>query len=298
MQIFTNRRFLLIAFIILLLTWVMFVTSQNRAHEGRVEYFFNTAMVPLENVFNSTGRVIGDSWETISKLAKLKVENERLLVEVKYLRARQLELNSLELENRRLRDAMQFQTSQPHQMITAEVIAVNPSNWRRTLIINKGSNLGLKRNMAVISPNGVVGRMGEVRHNTAEVILLTDPRDGNFIGGAIARTQNMVIIAGGGDHLGQCTIKPAVDNYINDLKKGDLIVTAETSEKFPRGLPIGKVVALNKGSNKMVYKALLKPVVNLSTLKIVYIIKTKKDEPLPIVEPTPEISDTGISGGQ
>lgn len=279
MQLFTNRRFLFTAFIILLLTWVMFVTSRERTREGRVEYFFNTAMAPLENIFNSCNKVISDSWDTVTNLGQLKVENEKLRAEINYLRTQQLGLNTLKVENQRLREAIGFESSQPHQMIAAEIIAVNPSNWRRTLIINKGENIGLKKNMAVISPHGVVGRIGEVRPFTAEVILLTDPREGNFIGGVVARTQNMVIITGGGDYLGQCTVKPAVDNYFIDLKKNDLVVTAETSDKFPRGVPIGRVVSLTKGPNSMVYKALLKPAVNLRTIQIVYVIKTKKDLP-------------------
>ncbi len=278
LNLFANKRFLLIALIFLLLTWVMFVTSRERPQEGKVEYFFNTAIAPLETIFNSVGRVISDSWQTVTKLGQLKVENERLQKKIANLKVRQLELESLQEENILLREALDFKNSQTNEIVVAEVIAVNPNNWNHTLTINKGSyRYGLEKNMAVISPNGVVGRIGEVRPLSAEVILLNDARDGNYIGGVIARTGSMVIVSGGGEDLGYCTVKPAIDSYFADLKMNDLVVTAATSNKFPKGIPIGKIVNLNKGSNDLVSKASLKPAVNLSQLKIVYVIKTKQE---------------------
>jgi rod shape-determining protein MreC len=279
-QLFVNKRFLFIALLFLVVTWVMYVSSHPRVGEGKAEYFFNTAMVPLESTFNYFGGVVNNSWRTVTKLSQLKVENERLHREIDHLRIHQLGLDALKTENDRLRNALNFQTSQPNELISAEIIAVNPSNWNQTIIINRGQDFQLKKNMAVITPKGVVGRIGEVRAKTAEVILITDPREGNFIGGVVARTRNLVIINGGGQYRGECTVQPAVDSYFMDLKQKDLIVTAETSEIFPRGLPIGRIVYVNQASNKMVSKASLKPAVHLGDLHMVYVLKNKRDLPV------------------
>lgn len=278
-QFFMNRLLLKIALILLLTTWVIYVTSHQRAHEGRFEYFLNTAMVPLESSFNYLGRMAGDSWRTIAKLAELKAENDRLKQEISNLKAHQLGLDALKAENKRLRDAQQFIAVEPHELICAEIISINPSNWNCAIIINKGRKNGLRKNMAVICPEGVVGRIGEVRNSTAEVILITDPRQGNYIGGVIGRTREMVIVAGG-DHRGECTIQPAVDNYFSDLKMKDLVITSQTSEIFPGGLPIGRVVYFVKRINNMVTKAYLRPMVKLGKLEIVYVIKVKKELPI------------------
>lgn len=275
-QFFQNRRVILIALVFLLLTWVVFVTSHRRANEGKVEYFLNTAMTPLESIFNSIGRTVNESWKTITHLARLKEENDRLKEEIAGLKLRQLGLDMLKSENNRLRAALKFQSGQPNELVAAEIISINPSNWNSAFLINKGVNFGLRRNMAVISPQGVVGRIGEVRATTAEVILITDPRQGNYIGGIVNRTRDMVIITGGG-HRGECTIQPAVDNYFSELRINDLIVTAETSAVFPKGLPVGRVVGFKKRVNSMVTAAYIKPIVNLSRLETVYVIKTKHD---------------------
>lgn len=274
-QFFVNRRFLIIALILLIVSWVIFVTSHQRAQEGKVEYFLNTAMIPLESIFNYLGNVADDSWKTLAKLAQLKRENDQLKAEINDLKARQIGLNALKSENERLRAAIQFQTNQPYELISAEIIAVNPSNWNCTIVINKGANFSLKKNMAVIAPNGIVGRIGEVRANTSEVILITDPRDGNFIGGVIERTRDMVFVTGSGNQ-GQCVIQPAIDSYFKDIKKGDLIITAETSEIFPRGFPIGRVASITQRLNHLATKASLKPAVNLSMIQILYVLKSKK----------------------
>jgi rod shape-determining protein MreC len=264
---------------------MLYISSHPRASEGKVEFFFNTAMVPLESTFNYFGNVVNNSWRTVTKLSQLKAENDHLQQVIANLKIRQIGFNSLKAENDRLRKALNFQTSQPNELISAEIIAVNPSNWNQTITINRGQDFQLKKNMAVITPQGVVGRIGEVRSKTAEVILITDPREGNFIGGVVARTKNLVIITGGGQYRGECTVQPAVDSYFIDLKQKDMIVTADTSEIFPRGLPIGRVVYVNKTSNKMVSKASLKPAVHLGNLQMVYVIRNKKDLPVNINNP-------------
>ena len=277
-HLFTNRRFLLIALIFLLITWVMFISSQEKTGEGKIHYFFNSAMIPLESVLNSIGEIVSQSWETITTLSTLKAENERLKAEIGILRAYQKGLDSLEAENRRLRDALQYMDSQPHELIPAEIISVNPNNWNHTVVINKGRNFQITKNMAVITSKGVVGRIGAVRENTAEVILMTDPREGNTIGGIVSRTGNMVIVSGGGQYRGGCSVKPAVESYFINIKTGDLIVTSETSEIYPRGIPIGTISHINKMTNNLVSKASLKPAVNLGILQTVYVIKVKRDE--------------------
>jgi rod shape-determining protein MreC len=277
-HLFTNRRFLLIALIILLITWVMFVSSQEKTGEGKIHYFFNSAMIPLESLFNSIGNTATGSWETIITLSKLKEENDRLKNENDRLKAHQTGLDLLRAENRRLRASLQYMEDQPHELIPAEIISVNPNNWNRTVVINKGKNFQLAKNMAVITPKGVVGRIGEVRGNNADVILMNDPRDGNFIGGVVSRTGNMVIVTGGGQYLGECSVKPAVESYFSNISIGDLVVTSETSEIYPRGIPIGRISQINKITNNLVSKASLKPAVNLGLLQTVYVIKKKRDQ--------------------
>ncbi|NLW45879.1 MAG: rod shape-determining protein MreC [Firmicutes bacterium] len=277
-HLFTNRRFLLIALVILLITWVMFVSSQEKTCEGKIHYFFNSAMIPLESLFNSIGNTATGSWETIITLSTLKEENDRLKTENDKLKAHQTGLDLLRAENRRLRSSLQYMEDQPHVLIPAEIISVNPNNWNWTVVINKGKNFQIAKNMAVITPRGVVGRIGEVRGNNADVILMTDPRDGNFIGGVVSRTGNMVIVTGGGQYRGECSVKPAVESYFSNITIGDLVVTSETSEIYPRGIPIGRISQITKMTNNLVSKASLKPAVNLGLLQTVYVIKEKRDQ--------------------
>ena len=273
----------------------MFVSSHERVGEGKVEYFLHTAMAPLENFFHQTGKISADSWNTISRLSRLKADNDKLRREIGVLKTKQLELSATKSENRRLRASLGFVAEQPHQLIAAEIIAVNPTNFNQTIIINKGRDSGIKKTMAVITPEGVVGRISEVHSNTAEIITITDPRQGNIIGGVVSRTRNMVIVSGGGLQRGTCTVQPAGDSYFIDLKKKDRIFTAETSDIFPRGLPIGRIVTISKEPKKMIYQAHLKPAVNFNRLNMVYVIKVKKDLPLPLVETEPTASKSPVT---
>jgi rod shape-determining protein MreC len=290
LQLLKNKKFVLfIGVIFLLITWVMFVTSQGRNEESEMEFFLNSAIAPLEKAFSYLAKTVGGSWRTLTELGRLKVENEQLKAKLSLLKARQLSYSGLEQENEYLRNALQFERNQVDDLVSAEIVAVNPSNWSYTFLINKGKKQGLEKGLAVISPEGVVGRLGEVRGSSAEVILVSDPREGNYFGGTVKRTNNMVIVRGGGDNRGQCTINPAIDSYFFDLKKDDLIITSDASEKFPSGVPIGKVIAVNKGSNKMVYQAFIKPTVSLGKLQFVYVVKMVKRVPGKITQPLKQV---------
>ncbi len=292
-QQFVNRRFLLFALIILLVTWVLFVTSQEQTKTGKIEYFLHTAMAPLENVFSEIGKTTTESWLTISRLAKLKQDNERLFAENQLLKTKQHTLKVLKTKNDALRAALRFEKEQPHDLLAAEIIAASPSNWKHTLTINRGFKDGIEKNMAVISAEGVVGRVSDVGKNYSEVILITDPRQGNIIGGMVAQNQSMVFVHGGGKK-GMCTVEPADDSYIVSLKKNDLILTAENSDIFPRGIAIGRITKISKQTQQVTYQAILKPAVNLSKLQIIYVVRVKREPKIP-ASPVPTVSPTATN---
>lgn len=276
-QLITNRRFVCVTIIFLVLTWFMFATSREREREGALEYFFNTAMIPLEKTFNWCGSLIGGGWNNVLEMKRFKNENALLREKVAYLETRQSNMEWLETENGRLRDGLGFAASPLNNLIAVETLAVNPSNWGSTLTINKGEEDGISRNMAVISPFGVVGRVLDVRSNTSDIILINDPREGNTIGGIVQRNNTMVIVDGGGTLLGECTIRPVIDNFFTDLKLGDIVTTAQISEIFPQGLVIGKVVGIEQGANKMAFRAVLEPIVDLGKLQTLYVVQKKNE---------------------
>ncbi len=287
-HLFNNKKLLILGVIILLLFWIMFVTADHKSNEGSIEYFLHSAVDPLENGLSLMIGFFQKNIKNILEFHHTQGENKKLKKINNYLLTKQLQFDALKSENKRLRKALEFKNTQTHDLIVAEVIAINPTNWSATLTINRGRNLNIKKNMAVIVPEGVIGRINEVRDYSAEVILITDPRQGNIIGGIIARTKALVLISGKGKQNRFCLVQPAGDSHFTDLKKNDLVTTAENSDIFPRGLPIGRVVKLNKRSEKVINQALIKPIANLTKLQHVYIVRMKQDPITRLEEPPKE----------
>jgi rod shape-determining protein MreC len=276
---FTSQRFLWVRIIVfLIITFMLFNSVQQRAGEGPIGYFLNRAVAPVEYGFYYLGRFTAETGAYVARLGRLERENSRYRKELAKLRAQLFELQTLRAENGRLRSALSFLDRQAHDLVSAEIVATSPNNWKRTVLINHGADAGLRKGMAVITPDGIVGRISEVRDYSAEVILISDKREGNYIGGVVARTRTMVIVSGGGV-WGQCIVRPAVEDYFIDLKQNDLILTAENSDFFPRGLPIGRVVKVTRGSNHMAIQADLKPAVKIGAMQIVYVVRVKQDLP-------------------
>ncbi|NLG84391.1 MAG: rod shape-determining protein MreC [Firmicutes bacterium] len=268
LQFLTSRKLVFIAMTLLLLSWVIFLTTNNRTDETAVEAFLRTAVTPVERIFNALTDWTHSLARTVAVLHRLARENRRLAEEVDRLRMENLILRGYRLENERLREALGLRPRLSYDFVAAEVVARNPSNWYGRLTIDRGAADGITRDMGVIAPEGVVGRIYAVRKHTAEVLLLTDSM--SQLGGMVERTGAHLLLRGESGRPGFCRIIPLKDA---DYAEGDIVVTWEESEYFPPGIPIGRVVEASKGQAGMPLGGSLRPAVDPGRLEVVFVIR-------------------------
>ncbi len=237
LQFLTSRKLLFVGVAILLLTWIMFLTADHPNSETTAEVFLRTAVTPVEHVFDALVDTTRGVLRTIGELRRLTVQNRRLAEEVDRVAMENQTLRGYQLENARLREALALRERLPYELVAAEVIARDPSTWYSRLTVNLGKADGIKRDMGVIAAGGVVGRVLAAREHGADVLLLTDSM--SQVGGMIERTGAHVLVRGDSGRPGFCQLLPLKDA---EFRPGDLVVTWEESEYFPRGLVIGKVV--------------------------------------------------------
>ena len=254
----------------LFITWSIFYTSQERteltwAEYGRLVLFpCKKRPMPLSALWWIPGRPLA-VWAVYT--GKLELREELVRLELKVA-----QLEELQAENNRLREATGFRTGANLQLLPAEVIGRSPSPWMETLIIDKGEKDGLARNMPVISKEGVVGRLFRIGPNFSEVVLLTDSRDGNSMSGVIERTRDLVYIYGySTGRKGYCLVKPS--DLGVDIQVGDRILTSGASLYFPRNLLVGVVQEVRDHDDVFSREALMKPAVNFSRLEYVFVVK-------------------------
>ena len=129
-----------------------------------------------------------------------------------------------------------FRETHPEaQMLAAQVIGASADPTSHTLFINRGSRDRLRNNMAVVTPDGIVGKIVEVFPTTSQVLLINDKESG--VGALFAESRTHGVVKGSGDPI------PRMDYIVNDekVKAGDTILTSGDDSIFPKGLLIGTV---------------------------------------------------------
>jgi rod shape-determining protein MreC len=208
-----------------------------------------------------------NSWSGYVDLRRVRAENETLKRELAETQVAVQEQRALADRARSLERLLEFRERIPLTTAAADVIAAAASPDFRTLTIDKGSSDGLTRDMAVISPAGIIGRLVLVSPRASKVQLLVDR---NAAAGAlIERSRAQGIVVGRGDNW----LRMDYVSEVSDVVKGDVVVTSGIDGIFPKGFVIGQVESVEKAG--VAYREIIvKPAVNFSSLEEVLVVTT------------------------
>src|SRR6185436_18513695 len=180
--------------------------------------------------------------EGLRARGRLQEENRRLRREVEDLKLRLLQLNDVEGEARRLEAAVRHASPPLGRIRAVEVVYIDHASWLRTLVIYAG-DAPARLNQAVLSANGLVGRVVTVAGPYAKVQLITDRAAS--VGAMVLRTRRQGIVRGSGRGAG--TLDLDFVPLQADVRPGDAVQTAGIDGVYPRGIPIGTVTSVGQG---------------------------------------------------
>jgi len=188
-------------------------------------------------------------------------ENEQLKKRVAQMESSLISLDELAEENLRLRALLEFKQKTIGDPLPARVIGRDVTQFGNWLLLDKGSRDGIHPDMAVVSENGVVGKVIEVGAKSARAILLTD-LDARAAA-VVQRTRVVGLVAGdGGRELSMNFI-----DLLADIQVGDVVLSSGMGEVYPKGFPIGHVQSIERDSAGLHLTARLKPSAHFSTLE-------------------------------
>lgn len=210
---------------------------------------------------------VGNFFRAIGSISSLSQENKKLQSELSQALASLSSLKEAKIENESLKKQLNFNQTHSFELIPAQVIFYNPSDFSKTITINKGTSLGLKKGNAVLKEGSLIGRITDVFSDTAMVSLVIDP---SFITGCLIGDNNISALA-----KGQIGYNLKLEEIPQDavFKIGDLVVTSGLGEDFPKGLLIGRVEEIFKQDNAIFQSASLKPVTSFNYFDNVFVIK-------------------------
>jgi rod shape-determining protein MreC len=224
---------------------------------------------PFQYVFSSSFSFVGRSFGAVGGLWGASSENRKLKEEAVLLKSRINALEGVMSEYKELRKSLGFRNANPYGfiLIAAEVVSRSPSNWFETVFVNKGARDGVRLDQAVISSDGVVGRIVEVGRYSSKVMLITDPE--SSIGVMKAGTKDLGIAVGGAMNSLQIKYVAAASSVDVD----DRMLTSGMGGVFPRGIPVGIVIKAASRDYDIFKYVEIKPITEFARLDKVFIVK-------------------------
>ncbi|PYN71863.1 MAG: rod shape-determining protein MreC [Candidatus Rokuibacteriota bacterium] len=246
---------------------LLILTLQTRGYGARARDAFAIVTTPISAGLAKASRATFGLWTTYLDWKNVRAENYRLREEVQQLRVHALRVTETDEENRRLRRLLALQEHLPLTTLSGEIIAREWGGWIRSLTVNRGRSDNVPRLTAVISPDGLVGRIVDVRPGASIVQVLTDPA--STVGAHVARTRTPGIVEG--DPRGTIRFKfMARDGAA--IQVGDALVTAGQGGVFPRGIPIGVVRSIDDRGAALFHYAELTAAVDFARVDEVLLV--------------------------
>ena len=203
------------------------------------------AMLPLQLGATVVGRGVERVWDQYFDLHSVRRENDTLRQQVVELKQRIQQLVEMGLANQRLQRLLDLQTTIEAPTVAARVVGRSPGLWASRLVLDRGTQNGMREDLAVLAPAGVVGRIVSTTAHTARVLLASDPSSG--IDAFVQRTRERGIVVGTGN--GQARLKYVPKGA--DVRVGDVLLASGQEGIFPKGHPLGSVFRIGTMGGEM-----------------------------------------------
>jgi rod shape-determining protein MreC len=263
-------RLLLLAF--LALSIVVITLDFRQSGDGpleRAKDVSSAIVTPIQRGLTAVFTPVGNFFSSVSELSSLRATNAELRNRVEEAEQKIGEAESVLSENERLHSLLELDESYPTmERVTASVIGRPPANYKWAVTIDKGHKDGIRTNMAVIDPDGLVGKVIRVEPDTATILLLIDPQ-----AGAKARVADSGF-AGGieGNGASEALTLSFIDTEV-EIDVGDEVVTAGYDEGvFPPNIPIGTIEEIESQNAALEQNIQVEPYVDFTTLDFVQVI--------------------------
>jgi rod shape-determining protein MreC len=246
---------------------LLLLTLQMRGHTTVAADALAVVTTPIQVALARVNRTAVGAWSTYHDWKNVRSDNRRLRDETQQLRVEALRVSETVEENRRLRRLLALKEAMPLATLSGEIIAREWGGWVRSLTVNRGRADQVARLTAVIAPDGLIGRVVDVRPGSSVVQVLTDPA--STVGAHVVRTRTQGIVEG--EPRGTMRFKYMARDG-SGIQVGDLIVTSGAGGLVPRGLPMGRVRAIDDRGSALFHYAQLTPSVDFARIDEVLLI--------------------------
>ena len=229
------------------------------------------ALSPFERAVVWVESTSGNIWHNYFYLRGVRAENRELKAQIEHMRLEQVRLTEDAAQARRLQNLLAFKEQFVAKTVAAQVIGSSGSDLSRVIYIDKGSNAGLQRDMAVITADGIVGKVLLVYPSVAQVLLISDQSSG--VGAILEKSRLQGVLRGTAN--GEVVLERVMSD--EQVAAGETILTSGGDQIFPKGLPVGTVAKVGTGKD-LFLNIKVKPATDLSKLEEVLVLVEKQEK--------------------
>lgn len=272
-QFFLNKRLIILLVSIIILVALIGFSLREREKLTWPEQFVKDSTGWLQSLVSRPVQYVAGFIENVGDLQDTYSENKELKSRVEYIAELESDVARLKRENKELRDILQKNESlSESELIHASVIGRNPDRWNEQVIINKGTSDNIKKNMAVITSKGLIGKIKTANDFSSTIQLLSAMDPKNRISVVTQGDSEVFGFVEGFDEEKKL-LKVKKIPYEAKVKKGQTVITSGLGGVFPEGLLVGKVVEVQPDQYGLNQIALVKPEADFYGIREVMVVK-------------------------
>lgn len=278
-RFFSNKRLILLMLGVILLVALISYTLRDRDNVSFPEQIIKDTVGAGQSLFSGPAHFVTGIFDNVDSLLNTYKENQHLKGRLEEFASVQAEVTDLRSENDQLKEIVGKEADlRDYNPIQATVIARNPDQWEEKVILNKGENDGVKENMAVMSAQGLIGKVTLVTksHSTVELISTQDPNyrvSAMVIGGE----EGVFGLIEGYDAERRELMLKRIDAQV-ELEVGQQVVSSGLGGIFPKGLVIGEITEITIDEFGLTQLAYVKPAADFTLLNHVMIADREAPE--------------------
>ena len=271
-QFFANKKLILLLVGMIFLVALISFSLRGRQNANFPERIIKDSVGVAQSFVTKPANYITGIFSNIDSLLNTYEENKRLKGRLEEFAILQSELTDVTSENEKLRELLDKPESlKAYDPLHATVIARNPDQWEEKLILDKGSEHGVEKNMAVLTASGLIGKVILVTPYTSEVELLYTSNPNYRVSAMVQGSEVYGLIEGYDNERNELVLKRIDSNL--DVKVGENVISSGLGGIFPKGVLIGTVTEVSTDDFGLTKLAYVKPSADFSLIEHVVIAK-------------------------
>ena len=246
-------------------------TGTNEATDTRlIRIWAVRAITPFERALVWVQTSSNNLWHNYFYLRGVRAENRQLKAQIEQMRLEQVRLSEDATQAHRLQMLLAFKEQFIAKTVAAQVIGTSGSDSSRVIYIDKGKNDGVDRDMAVITADGIVGKVLLVYSGLAQVLLISDESSG--VGAILEKSRLQGVLRGTAN--GEIVLERVMSD--ETVQPGEAVLTSGGDQIFPKGLPVGTVTKVGNGKD-LFLNIRIRPAAHLAKLEEVLVLTEKQE---------------------